>query len=256
MPELKEIQADFQRHVLSDHAAITGHIVSTENLAGDRRLAVYCNAYRARLIEALATDYEVLSACVGDADFDTLCRTYIDAYPSVYYSLRWFGQHFPAFLRNRYAENLGELAEFEWALAAAFDAADAPVAGEEVIRSVATEAWPGMRIRLHPSVDWLPLRWNTLELWHAVKDGAEVPGPGRCPGPVDCLIWRDGLATRFRTLEPAERTALDAAASGATFATLCERLADSPEAGNDVAMLAASLMRTWLATGLVSELTA
>ena len=120
MPVLSEIQSEFQRHVLSEHPAIEAHIAGTANHAGDRRLAVYCDAYRARLSEALATDYEVLHTCVGDEDFDTMCRAYIDAHPSTYYSLRWFGQNFPAFLRSRYTENLGELADFEWSLVAAF----------------------------------------------------------------------------------------------------------------------------------------
>lgn len=254
MSRLRDIQFDFQRHVLAGHAAIAGHIVSTDSLAGDRRLEVYSNAYRARLIEALGTDYEVLNACVGDEGFDIMCRAYIDAHPSTYYNLRWFGQHFPAFLRSQYAENLGELAEFEWALASAFDAADAAVSDEEVIKTIVTEDWPGLRIRLHPSVDWLPLQWNTLALWKAVKNDLAIPAPERIAEQVDCLIWRDGLATRFRSLEPGEKIALDTIASGATFADLCERLAKSSDAEEDVVALTARFMRTWLTSGLVSEL--
>ena len=254
MSDLSDIQSDFQRHVLSDHPAMAAHIVSTANLAGEKRLAVYSNAYRARLIEALATDYEVLHACVGGEDFDTICRAYIDAYPSTYYTLRWFGQHFPAFLRSRYTGNLGELAEFEWALAAAFDAADAPVIGEDVIQAIEAQAWPSLRIRLHPSVDWLPLQWNTLALWHAVKDKSEIPGPEQTPVSENLLIWREGFVTRFRSLEPGERIALDAVASGATLASLCERLAESADKEEDVIMRTARFMRTWLASGLVSEL--
>ncbi|MFZ8444717.1 hypothetical protein ACO1NI_14325, partial [Staphylococcus aureus] len=39
------------------------------------------------------------------------------------------------------------------------------------------------------------------------------------------LAWRQGLETRWRSLEPREAALLDAVAAGAPFASLCERAA-------------------------------
>lgn len=256
MPGLTEVQAAFKRHLLIGDAGVAAHVVGTEKVDGDRRLAVYAQAYRARLIEALATDYSVLEALLGEEGFSNLCHAYIDAHPSAHYSLRWFGRHLPAYLRQvRHQDpHLAELAEFEWTLAGAFDAADAPVTEPSEVENIPDEAWPSLQIRLHPSVHRLTFAWNVLDLWRTAKDGKAIPAPARLPEPGACLIWRDGLSTRYRSLDPDENAALVAAASGADFAEICEGLLPWEQAEQPVALRAASLLKTWLTSGLVSAL--
>ncbi len=253
MHALRDIQAAFRRQLMSGDSHVREHIVSPPGWGGDERLAVYASAYRARLAEALATDYPALKMLVGEEAFTDLCHTYSKAYPSTYYSLRWFGQHLAEFLRTASAEHLTELAGFEWTLAEAFDAADALVVSVDEAGNIPAEAWPTLRIRLHPSVRWLTLSWNVLDLWRAAVDGGPVPEPQRSPEPTDCLIWRDGLRTRYRSLASDEKRALASVASGASVATICEQLASM---GNpdEVALQMASFMKIWLTSGLVSEL--
>ena len=112
MPRLSEIQAAFQRYVLTQDPAIAAHIASSERFGRDQRLAVYANAYRARLVEALASDYQAVRRSLGEEAFTRLCHAYIRAHSSTSYSLRWFGEHLPAFLRQDYPEHLSELARF------------------------------------------------------------------------------------------------------------------------------------------------
>lgn len=254
MQGLRELQAAFKRHLMSDDPAIGAHIAGGEGLSGEDRLAVYVNAYRARLTEALATDFRALNAVMGDAAFGELCHRYMDAHPSVYYSLRWFGRHLPAFLRETHSENLAELAQFEWELAAAFDADDAPVTQLTAVNAIPAEAWPTVRIDLHPSVRAIQLEWNTLARWRAADDEAPIPHAERLFQPMVCLVWRDGLITRFRSVDPDERTALNAVLAGATFAEVCERLAGSGIPDGTVALKAAGFMKSWLAGSMVSKL--
>jgi hypothetical protein len=250
---LSDIQAAFQRHIMTQDPAIATHIVSNERLDGDQRLAVYANAYRARLVEALAADYPALQGNVSQDEFTELCHAYIRAYPSTCYSLRDFGQHLPEFLRQGYPEHLSELARFEWALTTSFDAEDAEVASVQAATELSAAAWPSVRIRVHPSVSQLELGWNTLALWRNVKEGRPMSLPERLPEPMSCLIWRDGLTTRYRSVDPDESAAFHAARSGGTFADLCGQLTSSvPQ--SQVALRAASLLKTWLASGIVSEL--
>jgi len=79
------------------------------------------------------------------------------------------------------------------------------------------------------------------------------------PTPVDALrdtaspwlIWREQLITRFRSMTTDEQQALDALAAGANFNDICETLATLiPE--EEVPMRAASLLKGWLAQGLIS----
>ncbi|MBN8481051.1 MAG: putative DNA-binding domain-containing protein [Xanthomonadales bacterium] len=61
-------------------------------------LAVYVNAYRARLREALAADHPRLARHLGEARWLALCDAYIDAQPSTARSLRTFGDRLPEFI--------------------------------------------------------------------------------------------------------------------------------------------------------------
>ena len=61
-------------------------------------LAVYVNAYRARLREALAADHPRLAAHLGDERWLALCDAYIDAHPSIARSVRTFGDRLPGFI--------------------------------------------------------------------------------------------------------------------------------------------------------------
>ena len=95
MPGLRELQEAFRQHLMSGDPAVAAYIAGTKGRSSGERLAVYANAYRARLAEALATDYEALRAVMGEEGFLELCHDYVDAHPSTSCSLRWLGQHLP-----------------------------------------------------------------------------------------------------------------------------------------------------------------
>ena len=97
-PALKDLQNVFKAHLMQGNNAIADHIVSTRGLANNVRLAIYRNAYYARLTEALQQDYEAIHVLLGDEEFEKLCRHYIDTYPSRSPSLRWFGQYMHDFV--------------------------------------------------------------------------------------------------------------------------------------------------------------
>jgi hypothetical protein len=254
--DLKTLQVAFTRHLMAGEVDIAAQIAETPGPAIERRLSVYANAYHGRLAEALATDYEALEGILGEEDFARLCRRYVDTHPSTYPSLRWLGGDLAAFLERQRPEapDLAELARFEWGLAAAFDAPDAPVAGLEAAQRLPPQAWATLRLTLHPSVRRLDLAWNTMDRWRAAKAGEPIPAAQRLPEQMPCLIWRDALITRFRSLEADEAAALAGAADGESFAEICVRIAAFVADEQDVARRAAGLFKGWLEAGLVEEL--
>ena len=85
--------------------------------------------------------------------------------------------------------------------------------------------------------------------------GTDPPQPERSPEAVEWLVWRSALENYFRSLDPVEATALDAALRGASFAEICAGLSEHL-AEEEIPLRAASLIATWSESGLLSGLCA
>jgi len=253
VPGVAEVQAWFQAYVLERRPAIESATVSDAAADASERLNVYAEAYRLRLLEVLGKDYPALRALLGDAEFDRLGRGYVEAHPSDTPSIRWFGRHLAGYLRREQPRRpvLSELAAFEWAQGEVFDAADAPVVGVEDIARIPARAWPGLRFVLHPAQRRLDLVWNVPAIAQAFAATVESPRPTAGPAPVAWLLWRHGLDIRWRSLEPVEASALDAARRGEPFGEICERIGERSAPGQ-AAVHAAGLLKRWAADGLIS----
>ncbi|WP_455221119.1 HvfC/BufC N-terminal domain-containing protein [Kaarinaea lacus] len=255
-PALKELQAAFKRHLMQSDSEVESYISSSDDLSSESRLAIYGNAYYARLIEALENDYEALHTLMGGEEFDHLCRQYIDTHPSRFPSLRWFGQYLSQFLKSHqpYATHpcLSELAMFEWTLIEAFDAEDAPIAKETDAAKIPAEQWPVLRIQLHPSVHWFPYHWNILPVWKAATNEESIPEINQLEHTNYCVVWRPDLTTQYRTIGADEAVLLRGVKDHCTFAQLCELLTESDIDPEQVPIRAAGVLKTWLAQGMVS----
>jgi hypothetical protein len=67
-------------------------------MTSNERLAIYANAYHARLIECLSTDFPVFRQTVGDEAFISFAVNYLHHHPSTSYTLGDLGAHFSDFL--------------------------------------------------------------------------------------------------------------------------------------------------------------
>lgn len=254
---LRQLQREMQNGLLGERSAIEAHIADTPPLTREARVGIYRHAYVARLIEALQNYYPVLYQILGDDDFEALGAAFVRAHPSVHRSIRWYGRELADFLQVEppFAEQpiLAEIARFEWSLAKAFDSADSRLLGRAALASVEPAAWADLTFQFHPSVQRLAFEWNTVSVWKALSAEESPPAPERSAGGVGWLVWRRDLENYFRSLDPVEATALDAALEGRNFAQICGALAQQlPE--SDVPLRAASLIATWLDGGLLTGL--
>ena len=113
------------------------------------------------------------------------------------------------------------------------------------------EDWPNLQVRLLPSVQWLVCRHNSLALWRACKEQGEFPGSQPLEEVETCVIWRDQLITRYRSLTADEAAALQGmTVHGWNFAELCGELA---HLGEQAPAQAVSWLRQWLADGLLQR---
>ena len=254
MSQLAKLQQNFQDCVLKQSDSKAPVWVSAVGRARPEvQLSVYSHAYRARLKEVLASDYTAVHMAIGEDAFDKLAETYIQDCPSKYFSLRDFGGGLPEFI-NRHPQYqqipwLHELAEFEWLLCAAFDAADAPRLTDLMLATVTAEQWPQLCFVAHPSVRRIDFQWNIPPMWKVLT--ADTPTEIHAQAADDSywLIWRDDLVTRFRSLDDEESSALDVVLRGGNFAELCAVLANYQD-HSQVPLRAATLLKNWLGQGL------
>jgi hypothetical protein len=259
MTALGELEQDFQSFVLAGAPRIERGIVGTARVAAARRLAIYADAYRARLAEALESNYPMLAKLLGAERFGDLAGTYIDRYRSDHFSIRWYGDRLSALLTAdslyRGERLLAELARFEWSMALAFDAADAPALKAAALESLAPDDWPQLSFKFHPSVQLLALDTGAPVVWKALNQDQTPPQEFLTPSAAgseetkdrlpNWMIWRRGIETFFRSLNTTESRALQTAMRGATFAAICEALAE--EVGEEnAAQEAAQLLARWL----------
>jgi hypothetical protein len=145
---------------------------------------------------------------------------------------------------------LAELARWEWAMAAAFDAADAEPIDTAALAQVAPEDWAELRFEWSPSVQLVALEWNVPELWKAVTEDAERPEPSLNPQPASWLIWRHELQIYFRPVAAAEAAVIAASSAGQSFGELCVLLCEHLDE-SEASLHAAGFLRGWVQSGLI-----
>ena len=257
---LTEWQLAFEQHLLADTSvADTGFaatLLGGPSLDVDTGLAIYHNAYRARLHEVLRHDFGAIWYWLGDEEFVLLAEAYVRRYPSAHYSLRWFGERFAAFIvEHLVAEQsapLAELARLEWAFTLAFDAPQGEPLSLNTMALLPPEDWPDLRVSLAPSVQQLICHFNSVAIWRASKDQADFPGSQALDTAHICLVWRHQNVCRYRSLEPAEACALAGMVStGWSFSELCGELAVTYS--ERAPLQAVTWLKQWVEEGLLER---
>ncbi len=247
--ELHQLQRRFQDYITGKSEDFENDIISTDDALAEHRLGAYYNAYRIRLINSLAIDFECLQKEIGEEAFELLILDYLKLYPSENPSVRWVGGHMVEFLQHSdhpEKEFLAELTSFEWAQGLCFDAADSEqLFSIDDMAKISPESWPQLSIIFHHSVRWLDLKWNVAPYWVALDNNDQKPQKHTDEFPTRWLMWRKSMSPNWRSLDAAEAWAVEAAFNGANFAELCEGLLEWIGA-DAVAITAAGLLKQWI----------
>lgn len=258
MSHLAKLQSDFQAYLMDENkgAAFKKQIINDKKVGVKKRLGIYYDAYRLRIIEALCNVYPHLKNLLGDDLFDKTARAYIDLYPSTYRNMRWVGGEMSAYLCKSLPQHpiAAELATFEWSLGLAFDAEDAPILTLQDLAEIPPENWADLRFKLQPSVQLLALKWNVLLVWQALNTEETPPAAAQINEP--CVVWRKDFNAHYRSLEVAEFQAIQQVMAGASFGELCEKLQENAneEQATDGQSIrqAAQYLSGWLNEGLIT----
>jgi hypothetical protein len=252
--QLRELQQDMQRYLLGEESGIMAAIVDAPPLPPADRLAIYRNAYKVRLIDALHETYPVLHGLLGDEAWIELGQAYVAAHPSVFRSIRWYGRELADFMAGCVpysdAPILSEVALLEWTLSEVFDAEDAPSLSRSELSAVEPTAWGSLTFQFHPSLRRLTFSWNTAAVWKAMSIDETPPSPELAEAPVCWLLWRQNLQNYFRSMNAVESAALETALRGSNFAQICECL-NALLPWEEIPAAAASLLGAWADSGII-----
>jgi hypothetical protein len=252
---LEELQSRFQRSLLDAESVEADWIrESAAGLPSQKRLGIYHNAYRIRLVDVLLDTFEHTAIYLGDEWFQQLASVYVETHLSTNTNIGFYGQDFPHFLAEKLSEDkeVSELALMDWKLRRAFDGADSnPMTHDDLQRFAATES-SNTRLLPVPTLSTIRQGFNTLDIWHAIDQEGQPPVVERLPQPIDVLIWRKGHSPHFRSISKMESVALASVCSGNTLEAIGALLAqDFP--GVDVATEFGLMLHRWLDDELLSK---
>ena len=162
-------------------------------------LNIYHHAYRARLIDCLASDYPALRKALDVAGFDALAATYIVRFRSRSPVLQWFGSHMPelcAGMAHEHALALADLARLEWAIVEVIHTADAPALTQSELLALSPASWATARMRVNPALRVLHLNHPVNAYYRAFREAQDAGLPGASPALT--LVHRR-LDTVFRS---------------------------------------------------------
>ena len=135
-------------------------VLPSRSLRPEQRMAIYADAYMARLVEALEEDFPAVSRLLGHRAFHEMCRGYLERFPSRSRSLNPLGRRLPDFLSDRPAAR--DLARVEVAMSEVFDAEGVAPLQPSDFSKIAPRKLAGSRLAFVPA-------FRLLALDHAVN---------------------------------------------------------------------------------------
>ena len=213
------------------------------------RLAVYRDAYFARLLACLTDDYPALRSLLGAERFEELCKRYVAMHPPTAPSLNDYGRRLAAFCAREPVPDaalLRDLARVEWARVELIHVPEqSPLPAAEL---VARQASFG-QARLVPvaALRLLELEHPVHALHEALRAGRSTPLPA--PARTFELLRRVAWQIRCEPLPLAEGELLASVLAGMPIG---EALVAAAERGVSEYDVSACFER-WLAAGLFAS---
>jgi len=224
-------------------AQIEQVVERSTRLGSAERLAVYGNAYFARLIECLGEEFPATRYALGEETFESFALGYMTQSPSASYSLGFLGERFAQYLidtrpsdvpKPSWPDFLIDLAKVERTYAEVFDGPGPENLGTlkpEDLQAVPPERVSEIRFVPVPSLRLMEASFRVHEYVTAVRRDRSP----EIPMPVETLlvITRREYVVRRGTVSRAEFQLLRAIIDGHSLGQAIEVAAEAMPAGSD-----------------------
>ncbi len=253
MPSLSELQTGMVAAILGGDDSAAAHVRGA-GLPPARRLAVYRNAVRVRLKDALADVYPVLRRLVGDDCFDGIANEYLRRHPPREGWLQCFGEHMGALCADLPVLSglsyLPDVARLEWARQLAWHSPAVAPLGLEVFAAVPPTEQAAVCLDLLPGSTLLPSAYPVARIFEVNQpDYTGDDTVDLSHGSQTLLVIRRDTTVCVERLTPAEAALLTLLAEGET---LGQALQAAVSAENSCA--AGELLARHVATGTFAAL--
>lgn len=193
-----------------------------------RRFAVYRNNVAVSLVDALADNFPVVRALVGEPFFRALAHRFAVAHPPTHPVLALYGREFAEFV-GCYPPAAGlpclpDVARLEWLYQRAWHGPDAAVLhADQLAPALADpEALVGLRLHLHPTATPFHARHAAVSLWAAHQHDDPAHVAARLAGletalPESAVVVRPRLAVAIVPMPPLQVSFLEALGRGETL---------------------------------------
>jgi len=182
-PDLRATVRWFQKSVVAPHETrrpsllpAASLILPSKTLRPDQRVAIYADAYMARLVEALEQDFPAVSRKLGRRAFHRLCRGYLERHPSRTPSLNPLGRKLPGFMDPGAAR---DLARVEVAMSEVFDGEPMDPLQPSDFGKISPGKFAGLRLSFVPTFRLLALDHDVNGFIDAVRQERKTLPPLR-----------------------------------------------------------------------------
>jgi hypothetical protein len=234
-------------------------VTRSRSLSALDRLEIYANAYFARLLECLRSEFPVLRRAVGEEVFDEFAIGYLQSYPPRSYSLNRLGEHFARYLAeirlddggddNRWVDLIIDLAALEWAIGEVFDGPGCEghrLLDAQQLWAVPTARQPAVILDTAPCLRLVALRYPLRDYYAALRDERDAVPPE--PRDSFLALTRLNYVVQLHELTLTQYALLAALKEGDCLGRAIERIAAMADS-EALASTLAEWFREWAAAG-------
>lgn len=193
-------QADFAAALLDPGLPCPAGLRAWNGSDPSVRFAVYRNNVVSSLIDALADNFPVAQALVGEEFFRAMASVFVRSHAPKSRLLAFYGDALPGFIDvfepARSVPYLADVLRLELVRLRAYHAMDAQALDPDLVQRALSQAeqLPRLILRLHPSVQVVASRHAVVSIWASHQDGADLDlADVDVAQPQQGLVLRQGL---------------------------------------------------------------
>ena len=235
MPPWPELQGAFAAALRDPAAPPPGAIGKTGGAPSAKRFSVYRNNVAVSLIDALAANFPVTAALIGEVPFAALARGFMADHLPKTPMLMEYGDGFADFVAGfeplAALGYLADIARLERAWTTAYNAADLDLTGIEALSAIAPDDLEVTVFEFHPAVGLVRSPYPVASIWFAHQgEDTEAALKALPRDGEDVIVTRPVADVQIRRLPAGAAVFVARLLDGDTLGKAAETAANADEA--------------------------